>query len=318
MNVFERVYDAVSLIPKGKVTTYGAIARFIGIRNARIVGYALHVNPKPYVIPCHRVVNAKGELSKAFAFGGENVQCSLLIDEGVQVVDGKVDLAEYFCFPKENIMKYDLVIFDLDGTLLNTIDDLADGVNYAMREFSFPTHSVDKVKKMVGNGVRNLITRALPDDKKDMIDIVLPVFKEYYSAHSNDKTAPYAGIVELLQKIKANGMKTAILSNKFDGAVKALSKEYFGDLIDLPMGEGKGIKVKPDPEGMNFVLEYFDVNKSRCLYVGDSEVDVVTALGVDIDYAIVTWGFRDRDVLENAGATVFADSVDELEKIILE
>ena len=213
-------------------------------------------------------------------------------------------------------MKYEAVIFDLDGTLLNTIDDLADGVNYAMREFGFPTHSVDRVRQMVGNGVLNLVKRALPDDKKDMLDIVLPVFKEYYSAHSKDKTAPYAGVVELLQKIKQKGLKTAILSNKFDGAVKALSKEYFGDLIDLPIGEGNGVKVKPNPEGMNHVLSVFGLDKSKCLYVGDSEVDVETGLGVEIDFAIVTWGFRDKDVLSSAGATVFADNVKELEEII--
>ena len=123
---------------------------------------------------------------------------------------------------------------------------------------------------------------------------------------------------EMVQKIKANGIKTAILSNKFDGAVKALSKEYFGDLIDLPLGEGNGIKVKPDPDGMNYVLDTFGIDKSRCLYVGDSEVDVVTALGVDIDFAVVTWGFRDKDVLKSAGATLFVDTTEQLEKVIFE
>lgn len=214
-------------------------------------------------------------------------------------------------------MKYKAIIFDLDGTLLNTIDDLADGLNYAMREFSFPTYPISQVRLMVGHGVRNLVYTALPDDKKDMLETVLPVFKAYYGAHSNVKTAPYDGILDFLKKVKEKGIKTAILSNKFDGAVKALSKDYFGDLIDLPLGEGNGIKVKPDPEGMNYVFSKLGVKKEECLYVGDSETDVETGLNVGVDTVAVTWGFRDKDVLEKAGATIFADTVSEVEKILL-
>lgn len=317
MNVFESIYQAVKLIPRGRVTTYGEIAKFVGINNPRIVGYALHVNPEPYITPCHRVVNKKGELAKAFAFGGVNVQASLLIEEGVEVTNGLVDMDEYFYSFKELQMDYKAVIFDLDGTLLDTLDDLANGVNYAMEKFSFPKFTKSEVRQMVGHGIRNLVYSALPTDKKDMLDTVLPVFREYYSAHSKDKTAPYDGIIELLKKLKQKGIKTAILSNKFDGAVKSLSKEYFGDLIDLPLGEGNGIKVKPDPEGMNYVFDTLGVNKDNSLYVGDSETDVVTGLGVGVKTIAVTWGFRDREVLVSAGATDFANTVEELEKIIL-
>jgi phosphoglycolate phosphatase len=263
------------------------------------------------------VVNRFGELTKAFAFGGMDVQAELLRAEGVEVVGGRVELEKYFSPIEEISMKYKAVIFDLDGTLLDTIEDLAGGVNYAMRCFNFPEYSVEEVRSFVGNGVRNLILRALPESKKDMIDTVLPVFKEYYGAHSKDKTAPYEGIIELLVALKQKGVKTAILSNKFDGAVKALAEEYFPGLIDYALGEGNGVKVKPDPEGMNHVFEVLGVKKEESLYIGDSEVDVVTAIGVGVDLVAVSWGFRDKEVLLEHGATVVADSVRELHDMLV-
>ncbi len=215
-------------------------------------------------------------------------------------------------------MKIKTVIFDLDGTLLNTLDDLSDGVNYTLRKFGFKQRTIEEVRAFVGNGVKNLILRALPEDKKDMLDKCLPVFKEYYGEHNAVKTAPYEGIIELLTRLKEKGIRTAIVSNKYDLAVKQLQESTFGGLIDFALGEGNGIKVKPDPEGIYYAMDKIGATKDSCVYVGDSEVDVITARGAGLKCITVTWGFRDEQTLRALSPDMIARSVEELEKLILE
>lgn len=214
-------------------------------------------------------------------------------------------------------MKFKTVIFDLDGTLLNTLDDLADGVNYTLRYFGYAERTIDEVRAFVGNGVRNLIIRALPDDKKDLVDTVLPVFKEYYGAHSSVKTAPYKGILDLLKMLKEKGVSTAIVSNKYDLAVKELSKNTFKGLIDFALGEGNGIGIKPAPDGIYAAIKELNANLDDCVYVGDSEVDVLTAHNAGLPCISVTWGFRDEELLVSLGSEYVVHNTEELLNLIL-
>lgn len=216
-------------------------------------------------------------------------------------------------------MKYKLVIFDLDGTILDTLDDLADSLNFALSSVGYPVRSSDEVRRMVGNGIRRLIERALPQEcPTDLTDRVFDAFKRYYKDHCALKTAPYEGIPELLGELKASGMKLALLSNKADFAVQSLCAHYFGGLFDLALGEREGIRRKPAPDAVNEVLGHFGIDRSSAVYVGDSEVDVETAKNAAIDCIAVDWGFRDRADLRSQGADRIVSSADELRRLLTE
>lgn len=200
-------------------------------------------------------------------------------------------------------MKYDLVIFDLDGTILDTLEDLCDSVNYALGRLGFPERTLAEVRTFVGNGIRKLVERSLPrncDEK--IVEEMLAVHKEYYGAHCADKTKPYEGIKELLGELKARGIKLAVLSNKPDYAVKILCGDYFPGMFDAAYGFREGIARKPSPEGVEGVLEELCVPREKAVYVGDSEVDVQTAKNAGLNMMIVEWGFRDREFLLANGA----------------
>ncbi len=198
-------------------------------------------------------------------------------------------------------MKYDAVIFDLDGTLLNTLADLASSVNHALNEYGMPQRSVDQVREFVGNGVRKLIERAVPDNTDtDVTDKVFENFKNYYAEHCRDCTRPYAGIMDLLKNLKFQNIGTAIVSNKADFAVKKLSDSYFGTLIDVAIGEREGVRKKPAPDSLVEAVRV--LNAKTPVYVGDSDVDVLTAKNAGLPGAFVTWGFRTAGVLIGAGA----------------
>ena len=199
------------------------------------------------------------------------------------------------------------IIFDLDGTLLDTLEDLADSVNYIMKSNGCPEHSIRAIRDMVGNGVRNLILQALPQEKKDMVDRILPDYREYYAAHSQDKTRPYTGILAAVEAL-AKEYPIAVASNKPDPMVKPLCREYFGDIYAL--GERPECPKKPAPDMVWQVMAQLGVEK--CVFVGDSEVDVVTAANAKVPCLSVLWGFRDRDVLEAAGGKYFCQDPAEL------
>ena len=209
------------------------------------------------------------------------------------------------------------ILFDLDGTLLDTLQDLADSVRYAFRATNLPEPENKAVRKALGNGARNLIETLLPEGKKDLIDETLAVFRAYYQTHSHIKTCPYDGIPALLEKLTADGYKMGVVSNKPDSAVKVLGETYFS-ILPLHLGEREGIKRKPNPDPIEFALKELGGKKENCLYVGDSEVDVKTGENTGIPCIAVTWGFRDRDVLEEAGAKILVDTAEELYQKIRE
>jgi len=223
----------------------------------------------------------------------------------------------------EDIMekKIKAVIFDLDGTLLNSLTDLRDSVNATMTKHGFPTHSTDAVRRFVGNGVAKLIERAIPGGREnEEFEDCLSDFKEHYALHMYDKTAAYDGIYEMLDSLKEKGYRLAVVSNKFDAAVKELCKRYFPDHIEVAIGEceSAGIKKKPAPDTVIEALRMLCVSNCEAVYVGDSEVDVHTAKNSYMECVSVLWGFREKDFLKSEGARIFASTPSELEVIIAE
>lgn len=207
------------------------------------------------------------------------------------------------------------VIFDLDGTLLNTLDDLADSTNYALSKFGYPTRTIEEVRQFVGNGVAKLIERAIPEGKNNPnFEKCLSIFKENYAQNMYNKTAPYNGIIEMLSNLKSKGIKIAVVSNKFDLAVKELCKKYFEGFIDFAAGENEaqGIKKKPAPDTVLSVLNEFNFAPEDAVYVGDSDVDIMTAKNSKMPCISVTWGFRDKKFLLENGATILINAPSEI------
>lgn len=206
------------------------------------------------------------------------------------------------------------ILFDLDGTLLNTLDDLADAVNATLTYFGCPVRTTEEVRQFVGNGAERLIRLALPGNADDPdVSQVLSYFKDYYAAHAQIKTCPYDGVLEALAEIQKE-FPVAIVSNKPDGAVKLLCKQYFGDIYAL--GESGQCPRKPAPDMVHKAMDA--IGAQSCIYVGDSEVDVLTAQNAGVPCLSVLWGFRDRNVLEEAGATHFCEDPKDLLKALKE
>ena len=213
---------------------------------------------------------------------------------------------------------YKYVIFDLDGTLLNTLDDLHAAVNHALREMGFPERTVDEVRRFIGNGVVKLMERATPDGTDAITNAEsLDIFREYYLEHMSDTTAPYEGITGMLGKLKEKGIKTAVVSNKLHSAVVGLCEETFPGLIDVALGVNTEEERKPAPVNVFRAIEQLNGEKCYTIYIGDSEVDVQTAKNADLPCIGVTWGFRDEDELRRAGADFIAGNVCEVMDIIL-
>lgn len=205
-------------------------------------------------------------------------------------------------------MKYDTYIFDLDGTLLNTLDDLAAAVNYALRMHGMPEHTIEDVRRFVGNGVRLLMVRAMPQgDKNPLFEDAFKTFREYYMDHSLDHTRPYEGVPELLKELRDKGKRTAVVSNKFYAATRELCRHFFPDTIEVAIGEheAEGIRKKPAPDTVNEAFKQLGVGKENAVYVGDSDVDLATARNSGLPCISVLWGFRDKEFLKENGATTF-------------
>ncbi len=216
-------------------------------------------------------------------------------------------------------MKYRCIIFDLDGTILNTLDDLADSTNYALGQFGFSKRTTDEVRRFVGNGIGKLIERAVPENTdENTISEVLECFKKYYGEHCSDKTKPYEGIDKLIQFIKENDGLTAVVSNKADFAVQELCKQYFPGMFDFVVGEREGIRRKPSPDSVFEVLDKLSVKKEEALYVGDSDVDLETAKNAGIDCMAVEWGFRGRKFLIEKGADNIASKPQDIVNFLAE
>lgn len=197
------------------------------------------------------------------------------------------------------------VIFDLDGTLLNTLDDLADAVNWALEKYNQPKRTIAEVRAFVGNGLRNLMNQAVPNGEKNPVfEDLFEEFREYYKSHCNIKTAPYEGVLALMKELKTRGIKMAIVSNKIDSGVKELNEIHFSEYVEVAIGERVGIARKPSPDSVNEALRILDVAKEDAIYVGDSGVDIQTAKNAGIGCVSVSWGFRDEAVLMEQGASI--------------
>ena len=215
-------------------------------------------------------------------------------------------------------MKYALVIFDLDGTLLNTLDDLADAANTALAEYGFPPRTTEEIRAFIGNGVSRLIHRAVPEGTDEAVAAaVLARFKAVYTEHVNDKTVPYPGILSPLRELKDRGVRCAVNSNKVDNAVQLLCTEHFDGLLSMALGEREGIPRKPAPDGARRIMERLRVRPENTLYVGDGEADLRTAQNAGIDCAWVSWGYRHVDELDGLDIPNRCDSVAALKSLIL-
>ena len=209
------------------------------------------------------------------------------------------------------------IVFDLDGTLLDTLTDLAASTNYALRSCGMPEHSIDDVRRFVGNGVCMLMTRAVPDGESNpRFDEAFSVFRKHYMQHCLDTTCPYPGIMDALARLKEKGMMLAIVSNKLQAGVDELYRQYFSDTVEVAIGERPGMQRKPAPDMVQLALRELGVEESAAVYVGDSDVDLLTARNSHLPCISVLWGFRDRDFLLQHGATQLVRRPEEILQII--
>lgn len=213
--------------------------------------------------------------------------------------------------------KISTIVFDLDGTLLNTLEDLADSTNYALRQYGFAERTLEEIRAFVGNGVRKLIERALPEGAENpLFNSVFSCFKSYYVDHCMEKTGLYAGIPEMLHELKSAGYHLAIVSNKLQSGVDELYEHYFSDTVEVAVGERPELNRKPAPDMVLLALEKLGVSTDEAVYVGDSDVDVVTARNSGLPCISVLWGFRDKEFLVQHGAHCFAQTPEEICRII--
>ncbi len=215
-------------------------------------------------------------------------------------------------------MKFDLAIFDMDGTILDTLQDLTNSINYALQQAGYPEHPIENIRQFVGNGIQKLVERAVPRDANaDDIQKVYECFRVHYKIHCADNTKPYDGIIELIQTLRNAGVKTAVVSNKADPAVQDLVLKYFPDMFDVSVGEKPGVLKKPAPDSVNYVLDTLQVSREHAVYIGDSDVDIATARNAQMDCIAVTWGFRDPEFIKSCGAKTIVNKPAEIIDLIL-
>lgn len=214
-------------------------------------------------------------------------------------------------------MKRRLVIFDLDGTLLYTLEDLLNSVNFTLDLFDYETCTLEEVSSYVGNGIEQLMRRALPTNISEKeFALCLACFKDHYSKHCCEKTRPYPGMMELLQLLKSRDIKVGVLSNKYQEAAEEVCEHYFAGLYDIVVGESEHCRRKPAPDGINMICEKLNIPKDETLFFGDTEVDVKTGDNAGVYCVSVLWGYRDREFLANNGAHVFVKNPLDIADII--
>lgn len=214
-------------------------------------------------------------------------------------------------------MKYTTIVFDCDGTLLDTLTDLRNAVNYVLRAHDLPERSVPEVKAALGNGVAHLMRQSLPDSISEAeFNTYLDEFKAYYGEHLQDYTAPYPGMLDVLDTLRAKGYKLAIVSNKIQEGITPLNKEYFGDRLPVAIGERPGLQRKPAPDMVLQALKELGSTQDESIYIGDSEVDVATAKNSGLLCIGVTWGFRDEQLHKDLGIKYIARKAEDIVTII--
>ncbi len=215
-------------------------------------------------------------------------------------------------------MKYTTVIFDLDGTLLDTLEDLMDAVNFVLGQHGYPLRTLQEIRRFVGNGAKKLMERSLPEGADTpQFDALLASFREYYNMHCEDKTHAYDGVPELMQQLQDAGCKLAIVSNKPDSAVQDLNKAYFCGYVEEAIGDQEGIRRKPEKDMVEYALAKLGSSKQEAVYVGDSEVDIQTAKNAGLACISVAWGFRDVAFLQESGADIIAETPQQVYEIIM-
>ena len=215
-------------------------------------------------------------------------------------------------------MRYQIAVFDLDGTLLDTLEDLYLATNSALESHSMPRRSRDEVRMFVGNGVEMLIRRAVPSCTDEETTLaVLADFKTTYAAICEDHTRPYDGILDMLRALREKGIRVAVVSNKFDAATKQLCQKYFGDLVEVAIGERAGVRKKPAPDTVYEALKELGMTATGAVYIGDSDVDIQTAKNCGMPCISVTWGLRDKDFLLQSGAEILVDTPEKLLGVII-
>ncbi|MCR5214979.1 MAG: HAD family hydrolase [Eubacterium sp.] len=218
---------------------------------------------------------------------------------------------------KINFNNITTIIWDMDGTVLNTLIDLRDSVNYVLQAYNMPTHTIEEYKLFFGSGIKHALEMAVPKGTPEhIIEEMLPKFKEHYDIHCLDNTCPYDGILEVMKNLKEAGFKMAIVSNKIDSAVKELNEKFFSKYVDVAIGEQNGIKRKPARDMVDLAMKELGAKKEESIYIGDSEVDFQTAMNSELPCISVLWGFRDKDFLIEIGANTFANTPEELINIL--
>lgn len=215
-------------------------------------------------------------------------------------------------------MRYSLVIFDMDGTILNTIDDLTDASNFINQKYGFPQHTVEQFKFFVGNGIPKMIERSLPENvDENTYKKILSEYIEYYGKHCAIKTAPYKGVVDCIKQLRAAGIKIAVNTNKVESAAVDLCNQYFPGCFDIISGSRPGVPPKPAPDGIYEIIEKAGSKEITACYIGDSDVDLQTGLNSGLDFIGVDWGFRGREFLIEHGAATVVMNTKELLAILL-
>lgn len=210
-------------------------------------------------------------------------------------------------------MKYELIIFDMDGTILDPLEDLKNSMNHTLQLHNMPQRTLDEIRSFVGNGIRKLIQRAVVAGTDDTtIDMIHKDFMKHYEVHCADFTKPYEGVNDLIQELRNRGYKTAVVSNKAHDAVLELCNQYFPHLFDLTIGERPEIAKKPAPDMVNLALEQLQIPREKAIYIGDSDVDVATAGNSNLDMIAVDWGFRSREFLKEQGAETIISKPEEI------
>ena len=212
---------------------------------------------------------------------------------------------------------YRTILFDLDGTLLDTLADLEVSVNYMLKEMGFPLRKKEEVRSFLGNGVRHLVASALPKDVgEDTVEKGLSLFKSHYAAHSMEKTAPYPGICDVLSELRCRGIRMGVVTNKVDAAAQPMIDRYFPGIFDVVLGQRDEIPRKPAPDMIFAALKESGIAAEHCLYVGDSEVDHATADHAGVDCALVTWGYRDKEDLAPLAPAALIENAEDLLNIV--